>query len=147
MQNYNEGKNYSLTIKLKLMPVASSLFEITNKVIESTDNLSNIFGGISSASLRCRNLEGAFSLWEEYLLEGRKNIQSVKSDNLLKLKFEKLLDNTDSEIEKIKTFLNIESLSIGGNYIKEDRGNAYLENKDLLIFKEKKAEKLRKYGF
>jgi len=106
--------------------------------------------GLSSESIRCCTLEGGFSLWEEYICQGRKNISSMNAGNLLVLQYEELLKNPSDTITKIEGFLGLEQ-NIQEQQpnisVKENRAYAYRNKPELQEFADRVSSRLMNYEY
>ncbi len=94
-------------------------------------------------SFRCLTLEGAFSLWEEYLEFEERNLSSV--EKYLEIKYEDLLLNHDYTLSKIGSYLGCELSSIE---IDSGRAFGFKDNVDLCDFYKNKlrvSSFLKKY--
>lgn len=106
--------------------------------------------GLSSHSFRCSTLQGGFSLWEEYVLEGRKNIREIRSDNLLSLQYENILDNPSEVLELITNFIGVsannkvDDLSVN---LRSGRANAYKGSDELKEFASQVSTRLKAMGY
>lgn len=162
---------YTLPVWLKLFPeakviyierhgvdVANSLKHRSLREMESRrkhiDNpklftrIDSGVSGLSSESIRCCTLEGGFSLWEEYMREGRKNISRLDSQNLLMLRYEELLEEPDINISKIKKFLGMEEDNPEQNIsinLKTGRAYAYKDKPELQEFAHLVSHRLMNY--
>lgn len=107
--------------------------------------------GLSSESVRCCTLEGGFSLWEEYIREGRKNIRSVAPRNLLVLRYEELLTEPAGNLSKINEFLGLGEQEYKkeeqkfGISLKAGRAYAYRNKPELQEFANVVSHRLMNY--
>ena len=60
-----------------------------------------------SDSSRCMTLEGAFSLWEEYVQMGRRLVSDLAPENVLILKYEDLLQNPKATLDLAGNFCHL----------------------------------------
>ena len=101
-------------------------------------------------SIRCFTLEGAFSLWEEYIESGRNNIKQTKDTELLQIRYEDLLLNADKWVKTISEFVKKEIdyktvINISDS-IKSNRAFAYKKKPELKKFAHQVSDRLNKYN-
>lgn len=101
-------------------------------------------------SARCLFLEGAFSLWEDYMASAEKTLSTMDNDKII-IKYEDLLKSPESYLSELAVFCqisdeNIVSIASG---IKSDRGSAYLNNPELKAFyqQSKNSPWMKLYGY
>ncbi len=101
-------------------------------------------GGFTD-SIRCTSLEGAFSLWEEYLNEAKKHVAALGSRALV-IKYEELVSSPNGLLRQLAGFCELEvsdrDIQRASGLIKKDRAYAYRENPELLAFAEKVGDRL-----
>jgi len=101
-------------------------------------------------SARCLFLEGAFSLWEEYMDSAEKTLSTMSNDKIV-IKYEDLLQNPETYLRELATFCGISDEKIAGiaSRVKSDRGNAYLNNPELKEFYQqaKDSRWMKFYGY
>lgn len=106
-------------------------------------------GGFTD-SIRCTSLEGAFSLWEEYLKEARKHVTALGS-GALDLKYEDLVSEPYELLRQLARFCNLEvsdsDIQRVSVMVKKDRAYAYKGNPELRAFAEKVGDRLSAHGY
>lgn len=106
-------------------------------------------GGFTD-SIRCASLEGAFSLWEEYLKEAEKHVTALGS-GALELKYEDLVSEPCELLRQLARFCNLEvsdrDIQRASAVVKKDRAYAYRDNPELLAFAEKVGDRLSAHGY
>ncbi len=106
-------------------------------------------GGFTD-SIRCASLEGAFSLWEEYLKEAEKHVTALGS-GAVELRYEDLVSRPYELLRQLAGFCeldvsdrDIQRVSV---LVKKDRAYAYKEKPELLAFAEKVEDRLSAHGY
>ncbi|VAX34575.1 hypothetical protein MNBD_NITROSPIRAE03-1045, partial [hydrothermal vent metagenome] len=106
-------------------------------------------GGFTD-SIRCASLEGAFSLWEEYLEEAKKHVTALGSE-ALELKYEDLVSEPYELLRQLAGFCDLEvsdsDIQRASVVVKKDRAYAYKENPELAAFSEKVEDRLTSQGY
>ena len=106
--------------------------------------------GYFTDTIRCASLEGAFSLWEEYIEEARTNIRESKKPSM-ELKYEDFLAEPYTTIKSLVSFCDLLATDVSivkvAEYVKKERAYAYKDNLELKIFSEQVAERLRLKGY
>ena len=101
-------------------------------------------------SARCLFLEGAFSLWEEYMESAEKTISNMSNDKIV-IKYEDLLQSPATYLRESAAFCDIsnEEISDIASGVKLDRGSAYLNNPELKEFYQqaKDSQWMKLYGY
>ena len=101
-------------------------------------------------SARCLFLEGAFSLWEEYMESAEKTISNMSNDKII-IKYEDLLQSPETYLRELAVFCDIsdEKISDIASGVKSDRGSAYLNNPELKDFYQqvKDSQWMKLYGY
>jgi hypothetical protein len=101
-------------------------------------------------SIRCLNLEGGFTLWEQYMTEGKKHTQSL-GGRALEIRYEALLGNPKESLSILARFcrLNVSELTLArvSEIVDRSRAYAYRNEAGLLAFARKMEEKLASYGY
>ncbi len=101
-------------------------------------------------SHRCSTMEGAFSLWEEYMDEARK-LMSKLGNRAIDLKYEDFLEEPQSRLRSLAGFCGLEADDriinemIGG--LKKNRAYAYSKNLELVGYSQKMKDRLSKFGY
>ncbi|HEC96952.1 MAG TPA: sulfotransferase [Nitrospirae bacterium] len=105
-------------------------------------------GGFTD-SIRCTSLEGAFSLWEEYLKEAKKHVIALGS-GALELKYEELVSSPYELLRQLADFCGLEvsdgDIQRVSVVVKKDRAYAYRENPELRTFAEEVGDRLNAQG-
>ncbi len=100
--------------------------------------------------MRCANLEGGFSLWEEYMSEANKHIRNL-GERVMVVKYEDFLTYPCDLLRELGQFCGLDSsnetISGAAKSIKKDRAYAYLRSSSLREFAEHAKERLAKYGY
>lgn len=99
---------------------------------------------------RCSNLEGAFSLWEEYMMMAERVIDSY-SNKTLDLKYEDVLLSPENSLRKISNFSGLspseEELKKVSQSFDASRSFAFCENTNLVEFSKEKKNRLNLFGY
>lgn len=100
--------------------------------------------------MRCANLEGGFSLWEEYMSEANKHIRNL-GERVMVVKYEDFLTYPCDLLRELGQFCGLDSsnetISGAAKSIKKDRAYAYLRSSSLREFAEQTKKRLAKYGY
>lgn len=98
-------------------------------------------------SIRCCDLEGGFTLWEEYEKEAQKNLGKLDPTRILYFTYEELVNNTQSVLNNIIDFVEISSKSPEdlSFQIEPGRTFAYKRNPSLVEFADSVADRLMGY--
>ncbi|SCX76465.1 sulfotransferase [Thiohalorhabdus denitrificans] len=139
--------------------VAQSLYSRHNKSLAKTQNklnkkkLFNKLGFLPNNlgnNPRCSSLEGAFSLWEEYLEAASTNLASNSLD-VLDMEFESILQSPFKSLEKLSHFSGIKPSSTDLNRVAQDfeasRAFAFRTSPQLQEFGNQVDNRLRLYGY
>ena len=106
-------------------------------------------GGFAE-SYRCATLEGALSLWEEYVTESRRHVAAMGS-NAIEVQFETFLDQPAPTLERLASFAGLDSASEQivrtASGARRERAFAYRDQNDLLSFARQKADQLAAGGY
>lgn len=101
-------------------------------------------------SLRCNQLEGGFSLWEEYMWEAKSHVIALES-NSLELKYEDFLADPNTALKELTDFCNLkasdEDIEKAAGQVKKGRAYAYQDNPELKTFVEQVAERMKVFGY
>ncbi len=105
------------------------------------------FGG----TMRCSTLEGAFSLWEEYVVTARNHMKLLKNRGMT-INYEDLLINPEKSLSKISSFCELGSidnltLTKVSNMLNSNRAYAYKNHKELYDFAIKVEGRLKEFGY
>lgn len=97
----------------------------------------------------CFSIEQAFLIWEEY---AEKAVQQVEAlgNNALQLKYEDLLHDPQSKLQKILEFCGLEADSIPPGLldsVNADRAYSYRKNPELVEFADSWKETLARYDY
>lgn len=100
--------------------------------------------------LRSASLEGAFSLWEEYVSEARTHIRNSHNQTM-ELKYEDLLAEQRGFLESLASFCELpvddRAISRMQGWVNKDRAYAYRANPQLKVFSDQVAERLSAQGY
>lgn len=101
-------------------------------------------------SFRCTTLEGALSLWVEYLDYADAWLDVVPEERKLSIRYEDLLLDTERVLEEVFGFCGLD-MSGGASKHREKidsgRANAWQRKDELRVFAQSSAELLDKYGY
>jgi GNAT superfamily N-acetyltransferase len=101
-------------------------------------------------SLRCATLEGGFSLWEEYVDQGRALVQDLGS-RALELRYEDLLEDPVGRLRDLAVFCGLAPthlrLTEAGGAVDARRSLAFRGDPELEAFSEAAADRLRERGY
>lgn len=102
-----------------------------------------------SHSLRCKSLNGAFSLWEEYVKCGRMHVESIPDGRCFSLRYEDLLKDGEMYLSQLVDFcgLTTSDATIKDSVKKFDKNRAYAyrKNAKLLVFAHSVSDRLMGY--
>lgn len=102
-----------------------------------------------SHSVRCASLEGALSLWREYVERGRAHVEALGSERALSLKYETLLEAPEKSLSQAARFAGLQvsdqRLADVVGQIRPSRCYAYREDACLQEFAMRKAGSLLGY--
>lgn len=105
-------------------------------------------GGFAG-SVRCRSLDGAFSLWEEYVQRGRRHVQELGPDRALSIRYENLLETPSDHLALMAAFCGVsptrEQLDETAATLKPERMFAYRTDPSLLQFAQSMKGRLLGY--
>jgi hypothetical protein len=100
--------------------------------------------------VRSSFLDGGFSLWEEYLSEARRHINSL-GEKGLDVKFEALMENPRQILREMVEFCELQVSGIrieeAIGLIKSQRAYAYISDEKLQKFSDNVRERLSLYGY
>jgi len=106
-------------------------------------------GGFTD-SIRCASLEGAFSLWEEYLVEAKRHVSALGS-RAIELKYEDLVSEPYESLRRLAGFCDLETGDTGirkaAGLVRKDRAYAYKGDAGLQAFAEIVGERLSAQGY
>lgn len=102
------------------------------------------------STLRCSSLDGAFSLWEEYLQEARSHVGRL-GNRAMEVRFEDFLADPREGISSLAEFCDLSvQKGVCANIIDElrsDRAYAYRRDKELRSFADRVSSRLSKHGY
>jgi len=100
---------------------------------------------------RCVNLEESLKLWDEYLTNAERIMNSLPKNQKLSLRYEDLLDTPEAIITKVADFANIfytdETIKQACNSIEKKRRNAFQNDPKLLQFTKDFSSTLNKHHY
>lgn len=161
---------YTLPIWLEIFPgakiihmyrhgvdVAKSLKIRHERILKwrnSSNTLQRLYYGVErhwlGLSLRCADLHGGFSLWEEYLKQAKMHVNQLDG-RAIEVKYENLVAKPR---EQLRTLCEFCQLPVTDYYINEairliqkSRAYAYLTNPNLERFAERVADRFRSFGY
>ncbi len=106
-------------------------------------------GGFTD-SIRCSTLEGAFSLWEEYMAEARRHVRAL-GPRAIELKYEDFVLDPHESLMRLAGFCGLESGAAGiqdvPGLVRRDRAYAYRGDARLLAFAGKVGDRLAVHGY
>ncbi|NOZ25655.1 MAG: sulfotransferase [Nitrospirae bacterium] len=106
-------------------------------------------GGFTD-SIRCASLEGAFSLWEEYVMEAKKHVGALGS-RAIELKYEDFVSSPYESLRELAGFCELEAgdeeVRRVSGLVRRDRAYAYRSEAGLRAFAHDVAERLAVYGY
>ena len=96
-------------------------------------------------SVRCRTLEGALGLWEEYVTRGRQHVASL-GEQALELRFEDLAREPERVVRQLVEFCRIEPgarrIQQAAALMSADRAGAHAADPELMEFAERHAHRI-----
>lgn len=105
-------------------------------------------GGFSH-SLRCGTLERSFSLWEEYVNQGRSLINNLPKNQCFSLTYEDLLANGEKHLRNLVSFCELpfseSKMEKAIQKLDKGRAYAYRSSPELVQFAESVSDRLRGY--
>ncbi|MBV8478656.1 MAG: sulfotransferase [Acidobacteria bacterium] len=100
--------------------------------------------------VRCDSLDGALSLWEEYVSEAQRHVASLKH-RALEVKYEHLLSHPEEVLNRTAEFcgLHIDQANLrkAAILVRRERAYAYRAKPDLCAFAERVPERLSANGY
>ncbi len=101
-------------------------------------------------SVRCTTLEGGFSLWEMYLNESRKHIDTL-DNRVFDIRYEDFIEDPYHHLESLAHFCCLPTthaiLDRVASKIKQRRRFAYQGNEELETYATKVSDRLSKFGY
>ncbi len=140
---------FTLPVWLSIFPNAKVIY-IERHGTDVAQSLKSRHERGKSPSSRCNSLEGAFSLWEEYIDRGRFHIHSLPPEKSLFIGFEDLVQNGARHLPKIARFCNLPFSQTKVKKLVQDinttRAYAYKDSTTLLKFSRAVSNRLRGYS-
>jgi len=100
--------------------------------------------------VRCRTLDGGFSLWEQYLARAVEHTAAL-GERALTVHYEDLLTHPREQLERALAFCgltaNAETLACTAATFRADRAHAWRHNHELRAFATNRAEELAHFGY
>jgi hypothetical protein len=104
------------------------------------------FGG----SVRCSSLQGGFSLWRQYVDQGRRLAEEYPS-RTMQIQYEEMLETPVSELERIADFCELSisntELECAAEQVDASRAFAFESSHELLEFSAEVSEVLGQYDY
>ncbi len=100
-------------------------------------------------TIRCRQLEGAFTLWEEYLQIAQQHFATLEVP-VWQVRYEELLDNPQQHLPSLLNFCGLNAqldISKALSQLDSSRLYAYKKNEELNQFQQQVASRLQQYGY
>jgi hypothetical protein len=101
-------------------------------------------------TLRCATLEGGFSLWEEYIDQGRAQVRDLAS-GAVELRYEDLLEDPVGKLRDLASFCGLaptdRMVTEAARTVDTPRSLAYQGDPELETFSEASAGRLRERGY
>lgn len=156
MWGWKDPRNsYTLPIWLEIFPRAKIIHIVRNGVdvavsLQRRENKRKNILYNPITSLRCMDLNEAFSLWAEYVEMSISVTQSLKSDQAICIKYEDLVTNPKFYLDHISDFLKVRfsnsELKMITNEIRNDKSYGFINDEYLKSFYiGKKDHPLMKY--
>lgn len=131
-----------------------SQISIKNNMVNAQKKLKNFRQYFKMSRIadspRCLDIEGGFSLWEEYMAAANNYKENIRG-NYFEVKFEEFLEAPERLMLKIARFCEIdvskEELQIVRDKINKERSMAFKRNDVLLAYSERVKERLIKWGY
>jgi hypothetical protein len=102
------------------------------------------------AGMRCATLDGAFSLWEEYLSEARSQTQKL-GNRATEVRYEDFLSEPNRGLKQLTQFCSLtvsdDKLEKATAQITRERAYAYRSRSELRVFTERVAQRLVAQGY
>lgn len=106
--------------------------------------------GVFVDSPRCLSLEGGFSLWQTYVKSATK-YRNLLPTQYLEFKYENFLTTPNEIASQILSFCELDMTNIDESYLKsfvvQNKKNTFQSDKELMLFSERVADQLQKYGY
>ena len=106
--------------------------------------------GSFSHSLRCASLEGAFSLWREYMQAARSHVHDLR-EHTFEIGYEAFLADPQESLKMLAAFCDLspteQHIRQVTDSLNRDRAFAYRSNPNLHGFAERVSEQLELYGY
>jgi len=101
-------------------------------------------------TIRCLQLEGGFSLWEEYMSEARRQVDRL-GNQALEIQYETLLEDPAEWLGKLTGFCNLppqkQQIETFARYLHHDKAYDYRADPDLTEFAEGVSARLKAWGY
>lgn len=98
-------------------------------------------------SARCARLDGAFSLWEDYVLEARRHVAALGPTHALELRYEDLAERPRELAADVATFcgLRVDDTIVdsAASIVSPGRASAFEQDPELREFADSVAERVR----
>jgi hypothetical protein len=95
-------------------------------------------------------LEGAFATWQSYIVEGRRQVQTL-GERGLEVKYEKLLSNPRGVLQTLAEYCGLstsaERIGEATQQVRCGRAYAFQNDPSLRVFAERVAARLEPYGY
>jgi hypothetical protein len=102
-------------------------------------------------SPRCLRIEGAFSLWQQYVNESDRQIDALPSSQVLSLKYEELLTDPESHLRIAADFCGLvtspERIRATCEDVNANRAYAYRNHPELVALAERFRTSLAERGY
>jgi hypothetical protein len=103
-----------------------------------------------TTSLRCAELEGGFTLWEEYVGEGRAQVRTRGALGI-EVRYEDFLENPRRALRELADFCELDArpdeIEALCGQVRPDRAYAYRRSPDLLAFAESAKKRLAAFDY
>lgn len=102
-------------------------------------------------SPRCATLEGGFSLWQNYMAQGREVVKTLPETQVFKLRYEELLNDPFIYLQACAKFCNLDCteqrIHEATKQVESSKAFAYLNEVELADFARIHRNELAKYGY
>ncbi len=101
-------------------------------------------------TIRCLQLEGGFSLWEEYMAEARRHMGRL-GEQAIEIPYETLLENPAHWLDKLTEFCGLtlkkQQIEAVARRLHQDRSYGYRAVPNLVEFAERMSARLKAWGY
>lgn len=101
-------------------------------------------------TIRCLQLEGGFSLWEEYMAEARRHVDGL-GEQAIEIQYEVFLENPVHGLDELVKFCDLtpakQQVETVARRLHQDRSYGYRTVPNLVEFAERMSARLKAWGY